>query len=187
MAPQVARIVQDLAEQGRLRLYAGRLKVAFWDKEEADVQIKLRGGSSLLLRVNRVINCTAPESDYRKLDHPLWRNLFARGVAVPGPVGMGLRTDPDGRLINAEGQSWENLFTLGATRIGSLIETTSVPEIRAQAALLALRLRRFSESASCEASAASAVACAGQGWRGNDTPTSPTGRSLRDGRTSSMR
>jgi len=168
MAPQVARIVQDLAEQGRLRLHAGRLKVAFWDEEGADVQIKLRGGSSLLLRVNRVINCAAPESDYWKVNHPLWRNLLARGIAVPGRMGMGLQTDADGRLINAEGQPWENLFTLGATRIGSLIETTSVPEIRSQAAILALRLHRLTESAFCEVLAVKVVGCAGQGRRGND-------------------
>jgi uncharacterized NAD(P)/FAD-binding protein YdhS len=142
MAPQVAQIVQDLGEQGRLRLHAGRVRVTFWDDEGVEVQIKLRGGSSHHVRVNRVINfnCTAPESDYRKLTHPLWRNLFARGTVVAGPCGLGVRTGPDGELINAEGEPSENLFTLGPTRIGTLFETMSVEEIRVQAAALASRL-----------------------------------------------
>ncbi len=44
------------------------------------------------------------------------------------------------------GEPSENLFTLGPSRIGSLIETTSVPEIRAQAAAVALRLQGFTDS-----------------------------------------
>jgi uncharacterized NAD(P)/FAD-binding protein YdhS len=147
MAPQVARIVEGLTEQGRLRLYAGRITAATWDEERAQVQIKLRGGSTLrVLRVSRVINCAGPESDYRKLPHPLWRNLFARGMAVAGPIGMGLRVGPEGQLINAQGEPSETLFTLGPTRLGALIETTSVPEIRVQAAVLAARLHGLTES-----------------------------------------
>ena len=141
MAPEVAKIIEGLAQQGRLRLHAGRVKVVFWDEKGAEVQIKLRGGStSVVLRVNRVINCTAPECDYRKLTHPLWRNLLARGITVAGRIGLGLRTGPEGQLIHAEGEPAHNLFTLGATRIGSLFETTSVEEIRVQAAALASRL-----------------------------------------------
>jgi prepilin-type processing-associated H-X9-DG protein len=141
MAPEVAKIVEGLAEQGRLRLHAGRVNVLFWDEEGAEVEIKLRGKSAgVVLRVNRIINCTAPESDYRKLTHPFWRNLFARGIAVAGRIGLGLRTGPEGQLINAGGEPSHHLFTLGATRIGTLFETTSVEEIRTQAAALASRL-----------------------------------------------
>jgi len=141
MAPQVAKVIEGLAQQGRLRLHAGRVKVLFWDEEGADVEIKLRGRfGRVVLRVNRVINCTAPESDYRMLTHPLWRNLFARGIAVAGLIGLGLRTGPEGQLVNAEGEPSPSVFTLGVTRIGTLFETTSVEEIRAQAAALASRL-----------------------------------------------
>jgi uncharacterized NAD(P)/FAD-binding protein YdhS len=141
MAPQVAQVIEALVQQGRLRLHAGRVQAAFGDGEAAEVHIKLRDGCShLLLHVSRVINCTAPESDYRKLPHPLCRNLLARGVGVPGPLGLGLRTGPDGELINTEGLPSQNLFTLGPTRFGTLFETTSVEEIRVQAAALASRL-----------------------------------------------
>jgi uncharacterized NAD(P)/FAD-binding protein YdhS len=152
MAPQVARIVQDLAERGRLRLHAGRVKVACWDEEGAEVEIKLRGGSSHHLRVSRVINCTAPEPDYRKLTHPLWQNLFTRGNAAAGPLGLGLRTGPDGELVNARGGPSKNLFTLGPTRIGTLFETTAVEEIRVQARVVASRIHSLAEPSFYEVS-----------------------------------
>jgi uncharacterized NAD(P)/FAD-binding protein YdhS len=141
MAPQVAKIIEGLTQQGRLRIHAGRVEAVVWDEKGAEVDIKLRGGSShQLLRVSRVINCTAPESDYRNLTHPLWRNLFTRGIVAAGPIGLGLRTGPDGELINAQGEPSRNLFTLGATRIGTLFETTAVEEIRAQARGLGLTI-----------------------------------------------
>jgi uncharacterized NAD(P)/FAD-binding protein YdhS len=110
----------------------------------------LRGGSSHYVRVNRVINCTAPESDYRKLTHPLWRNLLARGTVVAGPCGLGLRTGPDGELVSAGGESSRNLFTLGPTRIGTLFETTSVEEIRVQARAVAARIHGLAGPSFCE-------------------------------------
>ena len=141
MAPQVAQFVGALTQQGRLRFHTGRVTAAFADDMEAEVRIRFRGKLSLeILHVNRVINCTAPEADYRKLTHPLWSSLFGRGLVAAGPNGLGLRTGPDGELIDAAGQPSENLFTLGPTRIGSLLETTSVPAIRTQSAAVAARL-----------------------------------------------
>jgi uncharacterized NAD(P)/FAD-binding protein YdhS len=50
---------------------------------------------------------------------------------------MGLETTSNGALINADGTAWENIFAIGPMRKGTLWETTSVPEIRSQAASLA--------------------------------------------------
>jgi len=90
------------------------------------------------------------ESDYRKLTHPLWRNLLARGTVVAGPCGLGLRTGPDGELVSAGGESSRNLFTLGPTRIGTLFETTSVEEIRVQARAVAARIHGLAGPSFCE-------------------------------------
>ncbi|MDQ2624022.1 MAG: hypothetical protein M3Y20_02555, partial [Actinomycetota bacterium] len=53
--------------------------------------------------------------------------------------GMGLRTI-DGRLLDPDGRLGAPVWTLGALRRGELWESTSVPEIRAQARGLASEL-----------------------------------------------
>jgi uncharacterized NAD(P)/FAD-binding protein YdhS len=56
--------------------------------------------------------------------------LLDAGLAAPGPLGLGLATDPDGRCS-------EGVYALGALRRGELWETTAVPEIRVQADAIA--------------------------------------------------
>jgi uncharacterized NAD(P)/FAD-binding protein YdhS len=63
--------------------------------------------------------------------------LFAVGDARPGPVGLGLAVDPDGRLLDRDGEPSEVLSAIGPLRRGALLETSAIPEIREQAAELA--------------------------------------------------
>ena len=60
-----------------------------------------------------------------------------QGWLTPDPLRLGLETDPDGRLIGADGNSVPGLLTLGPLRIPGLWESIAIPEIRAQAAELA--------------------------------------------------
>jgi uncharacterized NAD(P)/FAD-binding protein YdhS len=63
--------------------------------------------------------------------------LFAGGDARPGPLGLGLAVDDDGRLLDRAGEPSDTLWALGPLRRGALLETTAIPEIREQAAALA--------------------------------------------------
>jgi uncharacterized NAD(P)/FAD-binding protein YdhS/HEAT repeat protein len=138
LAPAAARKLDAMIGSGRLTIHAGRVE-RFVEKERGvEVMIRLRGsGEKKSLRVNRVVNCTGSECDYRKLMHPLTDQLIERGRAVPDPVSFGLAVAPNGALIDAEGRASESLFTLGPPRKGTLWETTAVPEIRVQARQLA--------------------------------------------------
>ena len=78
-----------------------------------------------------------PAWDCRRGDHALLRELIERGIAAPGPLGLGLRTDPGGALVDRAGRPSSALFTLGALRRGELWETVAVPELSAQACALA--------------------------------------------------
>jgi len=51
--------------------------------------------------------------------------------------GSGLRTAPDGALLDRRGRADDRLWTLGALRRGELWETTAVRELRDQAAIVA--------------------------------------------------
>jgi uncharacterized NAD(P)/FAD-binding protein YdhS len=141
MAPAVGAFIEAWLREGRLKLHAGRIRKILATADGAQVQIRLRGRSEeLVLPVRRVINCTGPGCDYRKLRHPFWKDLFARGVVDSGPMGLGLKATAEGELITACGEVATNLFTLGPARVGSDWETIAIPEIRAQAAALASRL-----------------------------------------------
>ena len=96
--------------------------------------------------VDGLVNATGPVYDVRRSPDPLLRALLGRGLATPGPLGLGLRTD-DGALLDASGRRSPHLYTLGALRRGELWETTAVPEIRAQAAGIAAALTRRTDAA----------------------------------------
>jgi uncharacterized NAD(P)/FAD-binding protein YdhS len=92
--------------------------------------------------VARVINCTGPACDYARLDLPLVVQMRRGGWLVPDPLRLGIETADDGRLIGADGQPVDDLYTLGPLRRPALWESTAIPEIREQAATLAKRLTR---------------------------------------------
>src|SRR6202044_1471647 len=84
------------------------------------------------LRVDRVINCTGPESDCRKADDPLLTNLMRQKLARPDPLFLGLDVSPDGALIDGYGDVSDLLYAIGPVRKGGLWETIAVPELRVQ-------------------------------------------------------
>jgi uncharacterized NAD(P)/FAD-binding protein YdhS len=105
------------------------------------VPIKLRGSPTMLsMHADRIINCSGPEHDFRKLANPLIESLLARGSMVPYPLNIGVQVAPSGALIGADGVESDRLFAIGPARFGTLIETTAIPEIRVQARELADRL-----------------------------------------------
>jgi uncharacterized NAD(P)/FAD-binding protein YdhS len=89
------------------------------------------------LRVARVFNCTGPACDYARIDLPLVVQLRRAGWLTPDPLRLGIETDDDGRLVDQQGKSVAGLFTLGPLRRPALWESTAIPEIRDQAAMLA--------------------------------------------------
>ncbi|MDQ1645846.1 MAG: hypothetical protein QOJ50_2030, partial [Cryptosporangiaceae bacterium] len=103
--------------------------------ESADgIEVVLRDGQRI--HAEAVVNCTGPRCDYGSAADPLLRGLLDSGHARPGPLGLGLATDADGRLASAGGQQYP-LWTLGTGRRGELWECTAIPEIRAHAVALA--------------------------------------------------
>ena len=140
-APRIVESVYELLRSGQLQMLAGRL-LGFEEREqEVEVSVRPRlGGEPLKLQVQRVVNCTGPESNYRRLSHPLIVSLRERGLIQPDSLGLGLLTDSHGALLDRDGRASERLHTLGPARKGQLWETTAVPEIRIQAQALARRL-----------------------------------------------
>ena len=140
-APRIVESVYELLRSGQLQVLAGRLQGFEERDNEVEVSVRPRvGKETVRLQVQRVVNCTGPESNYRRLNHPLIVSLRERGLIQPDSLGLGLLTDAHGALLDRDGHASERLHTLGPARKGQLWETTAVPEIRIQAQALARRL-----------------------------------------------
>lgn len=141
MPPDAAALADEMLALGRLHLYGGRL--ASLDERDGGVEARFRERGKVedtVIRVDRVINCTGPECDYRRMRHPLIASLLGQGLVRPDDLALGLDTNASGALLDAEGHASPILFTLGPLRKGTLWETTAVPEIRVQAEELAATL-----------------------------------------------
>ncbi|MGD0381458.1 MAG: FAD/NAD(P)-binding protein [Acidimicrobiales bacterium] len=136
MAPPVATRIDDMLQSGHLTIVAGAVRSA--RATPGGIEVTVAGRQ---LRFGAVVNCTGPSADVRRTRHPLVRRLLDRGVAHPGPLALGLDTDEHGSVPGTHDALW----VVGPLRRGQRWETTAIPEIRAQAADLALSLWRSDE------------------------------------------
>jgi uncharacterized NAD(P)/FAD-binding protein YdhS len=138
MAPHVALNLERLKTNRRLRVYAGSIESIGLTDRGVLVDLRLHGvDPGDPLTVGRVINCTGPTYDPRRLDQPLVRSLLDQGKLRADGLGIGFDVDSDGALIDTEAFASDRLYALGPLRNGVLLETTAVPEIGKQAELLA--------------------------------------------------
>jgi uncharacterized NAD(P)/FAD-binding protein YdhS len=138
IAPVVAERLQAMFSSGQLHRHVGRIVEYREGGQGIEVIFRHRVSERLeALNVEAVVNCTGSESDYRKLESPLVADLLSQGMARPDALSLGLDVAADGALINSAGNPSDCLFTLGPPQKGILWETTAVPEIRRQAAVLA--------------------------------------------------
>ena len=130
-APTTHRRVRRLIDEGRVRLHRGEVTAVRETEEGFHVDLTGPRGDRTLA-VGWLVNATG----FRQDGGPLVRDLVEEGTARPDPVGLGVRTGSDGRVLDQRGAPCR-IFALGALRRGELFESTAVPEIRAQAAEIA--------------------------------------------------
>jgi uncharacterized NAD(P)/FAD-binding protein YdhS len=147
-SPETALAIETMLASGALQVIAGRL-VGF--EENADgvtVSYRRRGRPELeTLRVGKVVNCTGPDTDLERVREPLVASLLREGLVRPDPLGLGLDSDEEGRLLDAEGHPSARLVLVGPLRKGRLWENTAVPELRREAERTAALLPAAAEPA----------------------------------------
>jgi uncharacterized NAD(P)/FAD-binding protein YdhS len=136
MAPPIADVIEAELRNGTLEIREGHLQSI--DASSVGAHITLRDSESF--HVDRVINCTGPSMNYRRVASTLLQNLFKRGLVTAGPLGAGFHCSQDGAVIDADGHASEIIFNLGPGRLGDLLESIAIPEIRQQAVELASTL-----------------------------------------------
>jgi uncharacterized NAD(P)/FAD-binding protein YdhS len=136
--PQTAARIAALTSGGRLIVHRGRVAAA--SNEHGGLRVSIEHGSPADVRAGWLINCTGAATDITTTADPLLRHLLDSGLARPGPLRLGLDTDPRGAVRDAAGRPASDIVTLGPLLRGRRYETTAIPEIRDQAAALARHL-----------------------------------------------
>jgi len=140
MAPASGEFIQQLQEDGRLRVHAARVL-------EVDGSVPLRvtlreraTGLISALEADLVIQATGLDTAVAYGADPLLSQLLRDGLAVADLLQLGMQANMDGQLLGASGEPQPGLFAIGSLLRGNLWECTAMPEIRAAAHELALRL-----------------------------------------------
>ncbi|GAA0453148.1 hydroxyacylglutathione hydrolase [Paractinoplanes deccanensis] len=132
MAPSVGARVAELRAEGRLEVRAGGIR-SMTAPPAGGLLVELEAGVQWF---GAVINCAGP-GRLPAAAGSFVGSLLDSGQARVGPHGLGLDIDQTGHLIGADGRARDNLWLIGPLRRGAQWETTAVPEIRAQARVLA--------------------------------------------------
>jgi hydroxyacylglutathione hydrolase len=150
MAPPIADVIETELAVGALVIRRGSLEDVVLEGDGARVNARAATGETLQVTAQRVINCTGPNMNYRRVGSALLESLFAQGLVTAGPHGGGLWSDQDGALRSSDGSFSKVLFNVGPGRQGTLLESIAVPELRDQAVMMADRLaaQRWATSAS---------------------------------------
>ncbi|GAB1820117.1 FAD/NAD(P)-binding protein [Herbidospora sp. RD11066] len=128
--PTTAAKIEKLKADGRLKVLNGCVDAVTPGPEGVMVHLKDRD-----LPVSWVINATGPASVCAR--DPLLTRLMGDGLVRADRLGLGLDADARGCVIDVTGQADDRIVTLGPVLRGSRYETTAIPEIRGQAAILA--------------------------------------------------
>jgi uncharacterized NAD(P)/FAD-binding protein YdhS/flavin reductase (DIM6/NTAB) family NADH-FMN oxidoreductase RutF len=138
LAPEVAAELGARRASGRLEVLAGSIERMSLSRRGVEVRLlRAKRNAAETLRFDRVINCTGPAQDLSRVDDPLLVDLLRQGIASVNELRLGLEVDRDGALVGRQGQPSPTVIAIGPLRKGTLWETTAVPELRSQAALLA--------------------------------------------------
>jgi len=101
-------------------------------------------GAPQTLRVARVYDCGGVTADVEQSSNAVVRQLLAAGLGRPDRLHIGLDVTPDCAVIARDGRASTRLFAVGPLTRGTFFEIEAIPDIRVQAAELAVRLKAVS-------------------------------------------
>ncbi|WP_199099005.1 FAD/NAD(P)-binding protein [Dyella sp. ASV21] len=140
MAPQVMTALQALEHEGRLHRRCGRLQAADVAGEKLRLQVRHAHDVACdTVDADVVIQTVGLNTDVRRTQHALVRQLATNGHITPDPLGLGCMGTVEGRLQH-DGSTWPHFYAIGTLLRGVLWESTAMPEIRQQARQLTDRL-----------------------------------------------
>ena len=141
LPPELIKKIDTLRSSQLLNIHAGHIKEIIPRGEQIEVIWRPRGTERLRAQqFDRAINCTGPDYAIARSSEPLWRNLVQCGLCVADPLGLGLRTGPNGAIVDADGWPGPHLFYVGPMLRADHWEATAAHELRGHAEKLAALL-----------------------------------------------
>jgi uncharacterized NAD(P)/FAD-binding protein YdhS len=141
LPPEMIQKIDALRHAQRLTIHAGHIKEIIPRGDRIEVIWRPRGAERMRAQqFDRVVNCTGPDYAIARSSEPLWRNLVQCGLCVPDTLGLGLRTGPNGAVVDADGWPGPHLFYVGPMLRADHWEATAAHELRGHAEKLAALL-----------------------------------------------
>ncbi|WP_454868826.1 FAD/NAD(P)-binding protein [Pseudomonas farris] len=141
VAPVAYQRFEEAVLAGQIYSVAGRIQKVSSNAGKISVDVRLRGEDRLQqLTVVRVINCTGPNTNLRRVDDMLITQLREDGLIQSDPLGLGLVVDERLAVKDANGNGSTWLHYIGPMLKANFWEATAVPELRQHAKVLASRL-----------------------------------------------
>ena len=123
----------------KLNIRAGKLLNITEENGDVNVEFynkKTQRNENLI--VQRVINCTGPETNLEMLNENFLSKCQKKGIVVQDEFKLGINADSNTyQVLDKYGNQIKNLFTIGSSLRGMLWESTAVNELRYQADRLA--------------------------------------------------
>ena len=141
LAPHLHDYIQRLRIRGHLKVHKAKLINIEEDANGVNVHyLSKHTQTEKVLSVGLVINCTGPHTDISKSEDQLLHALVLKGMIQPDPLHIGMDVNDDWNLRDNKGNVNPKLYTIGGNLRGLLWETTAVPELKSQTAVLAKRI-----------------------------------------------
>ena len=141
LPPVLIQKMDALRSAQQLTIHAGHIKEFIPRGDRIEAIWRPRGThKQRAQQFDRVINCTGPDYAIARSSDPLWRNLVQCGLCVADSLGLGLRTGPNGAIVDADGWPGPHLFYVGPMLRADHWEATAAHELRGHAEKLAALL-----------------------------------------------
>lgn len=143
VAPAAYMRFEAALESGQVCSMAGRMRKVTPHSSGLTVGIELREGQHLTnIDVDRVINCTGPNTNLSRVNDTLINQLRDAGLIQPDALGLGLTLSQHLEVKDIGGRTVPWLNYIGPMLKADLWEATAVPELRQFAKTLAVRLAK---------------------------------------------
>ncbi|MEN9972885.1 MAG: hypothetical protein RIS20_1232 [Bacteroidota bacterium] len=131
---QIARIINEEQEKGRLNVCAGKLASVDLSSQGLTIHF-FSGGQQVQNNFACLINCTGPETAITRMTNPVITNLYKNGWIYPDKINQGI--DIDAETHTVQGKAPMKIFAIGNLCKGTKWESTAIGELRSQAKLIA--------------------------------------------------
>ncbi|ANI55840.1 FAD/NAD(P)-binding protein [Pseudomonas glycinae] len=141
VAPQTHEFFADAVNRKKIIPIAGRIRSIETGDGKTLITLQRRGRHDVeKLQIDRIINCTGPNSNPNLIDESLIQQLISDGLITVDDLGLGLRVDEHLCVQSKNGNPSPWLSYVGPMLKAELWEATAVPELRVHASALARRI-----------------------------------------------